>query len=118
MENFDFFKLNCQKLSLYRPGYQADLEINCALVEFIPRLAYDSTAPCLVVHFDWEDENHTGAPRGIKAAMNMFEYKKNHSFNDFHLPITMRTLGSNSVIIENISGYNIKINARNLDAKY
>lgn len=116
MENFDFFKLNCQTLSLYRPGFQADLEIHCALVEFMPRLAYDSNEPCLLVHFDWEDENRTGAPRGIEAAMTLFEYKKNHAFNDIHL--TMKKLGSNSVLIENISGYNIKINARNTNAKY
>jgi len=116
MESFDFFKLNCQRLSIYRPGFQADLEINCALVEFMPRLAYDSNEPCLLVHFDWEDENRTGAPRGIEAAMTLFEYKKNHAYNEIR--ITMRKLGNNSVLIENISGYNIKIDARNPDAKY
>lgn len=114
MNTEDFYKLNNQKLSLHIPGYSTEFEIRCALVEWMPRLAYDSNEPILLVHFNWEDENRTGSPMAIKAAMNQFNYAKSHK----GFSIEMKQLGANSVIIENIKGYNITINSINHNAKY
>lgn len=110
----DFCKLNNQKLSMYIPGHSPEFEIRCAFVEWMPRLAYDSDEPVLLVHFDLEDENRMGSPIAIDTAMSRFDYAKNHK----NFSIEMKKLGTNSVIIQNIKGYNIKINSINRDAKY
>lgn len=114
MNREDFYKLNNQKLSLYIPGYSPEFEFRCALIEWMPRLAYDSDEPVLLVHFDWEDENRSGSPIAIETAMNQFNYAKNHK----GFSMEMKQLGTNSVIVQNIKGYNIKINSINRDAKY
>lgn len=114
MNTEDFYKLNNQRLSMYIPGRSPEFEIRCAFVEWMPRFAYDSDEPILLVHFDWEDENRVGSPIAIDAAMSRFDYAKNHK----GFSMEMKKLGTNSVIIENIKGYNIKINSINPNAKY
>lgn len=107
-------ELNNMTLSFYIPGDRPVFEIHCASFELMPRgLAYDAEGPAIMVHFDWEDEKRSGAPEAIKRAL----WITSHSWDPL-CDIKVQKLGSNSILIENYSRYNIKMNSYNSAAKF
>ena len=107
-------ELNNMTLSFYKPGDRPVFEIHCASFEHMPGgLAYDSEYSAIIVHFDWEDENRSGAPEAVKRAL----WAATHSWDPL-CNIKVRQLGSNSLLIERYEWYNIKINSYNPASKF
>lgn len=113
MTNLEYLSLNNQKLRFFIPGFNPAFEIHCASIHFMPHgLAGDSNSPCIICNFDWEDEQRSGSPKAIKDALFAFEHA------NYESGITMKKLGSNSVVINDFGEYNFDIISENLNAKY
>ena len=83
MKEADFspWKLNHCELSFYLPirGERHVLTIHCAAFRFLYNgLAFDSVEPCLMVNFDWEDENREGAPKAMEQAEIQFKFNETY----------------------------------------
>lgn len=106
--NFNPSNLNNCYLTFFIPikGEQEVVKIRCASFRYVKEGAKDLT-PYISVKFDWEDENRTGAPNGVKEALIAFEYMhfKDSPFNT----LKVQQYCPNGIIITGFEDMNYRV---------
>jgi len=109
MTTKDFTKLNKCRLSFFVPicGEQHIVDIDCASFKYMPKCSICGDKPCILVNFDWEDDERSGAPKAVEQALLAIEYME-HKNNPLNTLNAIK-FSSNGIIIRGIEDYSFTV---------